>query len=74
MLAMTPNDAVLVVWVAVAALSLLAVTAVLVWAVRSGQFSRQDHCRYLPLESGIPQDQMGSAKVRSAEKKSRRNN
>lgn len=65
MLAMTPNEAVLVIWIAVAAVSILAVTAVLIWAVRSGQFSRQDHCRYLPLESGIPQEK---CEVQSAEK------
>jgi cbb3-type cytochrome oxidase maturation protein len=42
------------VWIAFAVVMLLAIVAVLVWAVRSRQFADQDHAANLPLESGIP--------------------
>jgi nitrogen fixation-related uncharacterized protein len=44
----------LILWVVFASVALAAIIAVLVWAVRSGQFSNQDAARYLPLKSGIP--------------------
>lgn len=44
------------VWIAFAAMMLLAAVAVLVWAIRSGQFRRQDRARYLPLDSPPPQE------------------
>lgn len=46
---MTPQTALLVVWAAFAAASVLAGSAVLLWAVRTRQFSNQDRLRYLPL-------------------------
>jgi cbb3-type cytochrome oxidase maturation protein len=48
------NTALIIVWVTFAVLMLAAIVATLVWAVRSRQFSDQDHARRLPLESGIP--------------------
>jgi cbb3-type cytochrome oxidase maturation protein len=49
------NTALIIVWVTFAVLMLTAIVATLVWAVRSRQFSDQDHARRLPLESGIPE-------------------
>ena len=43
-------------WVAFAVVMLLAIVAVLVWAIRSRQFADQDHAARLPLESGIPNE------------------
>jgi nitrogen fixation-related uncharacterized protein len=56
MIGLAPNAALLAVWIVFSALVLAGVVAVLVWAVRSGQFSQQDMARRLPLESGIPPD------------------
>jgi len=44
------------VWITFTALALVAIAAVLVWAVRSRQFRDQDRARYLALRSGIPED------------------
>jgi hypothetical protein len=44
----------LIVWVVFTSLALVALSAVLVWAVRTHQFTGQDRARYLPLQSGIP--------------------
>ena len=55
-LAMTPQAALLTLWVTFTAIAVLGIAAALVWAVRSGQFSNQDHARRLPLESGVPND------------------
>ncbi len=38
------------VWITFTVWALLTMTAVMVWAVRSRQFSNQDHARRLPLE------------------------
>ena len=46
----------LIVWVTVTVVILCGLTAVLIWAVRTRQFSNQDHARYLSLESGIPEE------------------
>jgi len=51
---MTNNDALLILWIAFTAAATLGVSGVLVWAVRSRQFSNQNRARYLPLTSGIP--------------------
>jgi len=48
------GTALIIVWVTFAAIALAAIVAVLVWAVRSRQFSDQDRARRLPLQSGIP--------------------
>lgn len=45
-----------VVWVVFSVLALAALAAVLVWAIRTGQFRDQDRLRRLPLDSGIPED------------------
>jgi nitrogen fixation-related uncharacterized protein len=44
----------LFIWTGFTVLFIAVACAVLVWAVRSGQFSRQDRARHLPLRSGIP--------------------
>jgi nitrogen fixation-related uncharacterized protein len=54
MIAMAPDSALLLVWIAFSGVALAGILAVLVWAVRSGQFGDQDRARYLPLESEIP--------------------
>jgi hypothetical protein len=57
---MTPLDGqihLIILWTVFAGLAVLGVAAVLVWAVRTRQFSNQDHARYLPLNSGIPEEQ-----------------
>lgn len=46
----------LVLWLVVTGLALIAMVMVIVWAVRSRQFSDQDRARYLPLDSSIPRD------------------
>ncbi len=57
----------LAVWIVFAVLSVLGIAAALLWAVRSGQFSRQDDARRLPLESGIPDDEPRCGQRPSAE-------
>jgi len=51
---MTPANALLIMWLTFTACAVLGVCGILVWAVRSRQFSRQNRARYLPLLSGIP--------------------
>ena len=41
-------------WLGFLALMIGCVAAFFLWAVRCGQFSRQDRARYLALQSGIP--------------------
>ena len=41
-------------WLGFLLLMVCCVAAFFLWAVRGGQFSRQDRARYLPLQSGIP--------------------
>ena len=49
---MNMNTVLLILWCVVTALALLAAAAILVWAVRSKQFSDQDRARYLALDGG----------------------
>ena len=49
-----PDAAFIMLWVAFALVMLLAIAAVLVWAIRSRQFADQDRAARLPLDSGIP--------------------
>ncbi len=56
-LAATAHNVLLTLWVAFSLVALAGIIAVIVWAVRSGQFANQDHARYLPLESGIPAEE-----------------
>ena len=56
MIAMTVGGVLLVMWIVFAAIAILGITAVLVWAVRTRQFADQDRARYLPLRSGVPED------------------
>jgi cbb3-type cytochrome oxidase maturation protein len=48
------NVALIIVWITFAVIMLAGIIALLVWAVRSGQFQDQDRARRLPLDSGIP--------------------
>jgi hypothetical protein len=57
----TPDSGLFVIWITFTVAALIGLCAILVWAVRSRQFSNQDDARYLPLKSGIPEDaQAGS--------------
>jgi cbb3-type cytochrome oxidase subunit 3 len=47
----------LILFITFTAASLTAMVAVLVWAARTKQFSNQDEARYLPLKSGIPEQE-----------------
>jgi nitrogen fixation-related uncharacterized protein len=51
----------LILWVTFAVVAVLGIVAALVWAVRSGQFSGQDHARRLPLDAHVPDDKSGAA-------------
>lgn len=62
MIALAPDSALLLVWIAFSGVALAGILAVLVWAVRAGQFGDQDRARYLPLESGIPDGLPGAAR------------
>lgn len=64
MTGMTPDTALLVMWLTFTVMSVLGVSGVLVWAVRSRQFAGQDRARRLPLMSGIPADDGESGKGR----------
>ena len=48
------NDALLIMWLTFTMMATLGIIAIMIWAVRSRQFSQQDRARYLPLKSGIP--------------------
>ena len=51
-----PNGQLIVIWITLAAIMLAGIVALLVWAVRSRQFTDQDRAARLPLESGIPHE------------------
>lgn len=55
-LAWTSEQTLLLVWIVFTAVALAGMVAVLVWAVRGRQFTGQDRARYLPLWSGIPEE------------------
>ena len=46
-------------WLGFLMLMIGCVAVFFLWAIRRGQFSRQDRARYLPLQSGIP-DSLGT--------------
>ncbi|MCY2928970.1 MAG: hypothetical protein NTV86_05650 [Planctomycetota bacterium] len=54
MIAAAMGSTLLVIWAAFAAASLLALTGVLLWAVRTRQFSNQRHLAALPLTCDSP--------------------
>ena len=49
-------DLFLAMWLGFLAVMIGAITAALVWAIRSRQFTKQDRARYLALESGVPSE------------------
>lgn len=49
-------DAIVFIWIGFALLSGAGISLVILWGVRTRQFSDQDHARLLPLESRIPTD------------------
>ena len=63
------GTALIIVWVTFAAIALAAIVAVLVWAIRSRQFSDQDRARRLPLDSGIPDADESASKTRAADER-----
>ena len=62
--AMSISTTFALVWVAFTAATVLAVIPIAIWAIRSRQFSDQDHARYLPLRSAWPED--GDAETRTS--------
>ena len=60
MIAISVNSALLAMWVTFALVALGGIAAVLVWAVRSRQFSGQERARHLALQSGIPREDRGT--------------
>lgn len=57
MIAVTPGNALLIMWITFTIVAVGGLAAVLVWAIRNGQFSDQDRMRHLALQSGIPTDE-----------------
>ena len=55
----------LIFWLTFAVLSLAALIPIVCWAIRSGQFSHNSTAQYLPLKSGIPDDDEESKNVQS---------
>jgi nitrogen fixation-related uncharacterized protein len=53
---MTAHGALLFIWIGFLVFGVAGASAVLLWAVRSGQFGDQEHARTLPLISGIPDE------------------
>ncbi len=53
----------LIVWSTFTVLAVGAFIWVIVWAIRSGQFSNNKHAQYLPLKSRIPEDSEESKNV-----------
>ena len=53
----------LLVWCTFTALMVLALIPVIIWAVRSGQFSDNAAAQRLHLKSGIPEDKEGPKNV-----------
>ena len=55
----------LIFWLTFAVLSVAALIPIVWWAIRSGQFSQNAAAKYLPLKSGIPDDDKESKNVQS---------
>jgi hypothetical protein len=51
----TADSGLFIIWITFTVAALIGLCAILVWAVRSRQFSNQDDARYLPLRSGVPE-------------------
>ncbi len=49
----------LVLWFLFAGFMFAAIAAVLIWAVKTGQFRNSEHASRLPLESGLPPEEPG---------------
>jgi len=59
------EDRLLIFWLTFAVLSVAGLIPIVRWAIRSGQFSDNDAAKYLPLKSGIPDDNKESKNVQS---------
>ncbi len=53
----------LIVWCTFTAVMVMALIPVIIWAIRSGQFSNNATAKYLPLKSGIPEKDKESKNV-----------
>jgi cbb3-type cytochrome oxidase maturation protein len=53
---LSPQEAFTLIWFGFLVMGIVSASAVLLWAIRSGQFGDQEHARSLPLLSGIPDD------------------
>lgn len=52
-----PGQTYAYVWLVMTSLIALGLIPIIVWAMRTRQFSNQDRARYLPLQSHIPSDE-----------------
>ena len=66
MTGITPEQGWLIMWLTFTVAATLGVCGVLIWAVRSRQFANQDRARFLPLMSGIPEEEAKGLKVQSS--------
>jgi cbb3-type cytochrome oxidase maturation protein len=51
-----PDSIFIFAWAAFVFLVFAAITIAILWAAKTGQFDDQDRARYLPLMSGIPEE------------------
>jgi nitrogen fixation-related uncharacterized protein len=47
------SDIFFVLWIAFSIIMLLAISAIIIWAIRNKQFKNQDRARYLPLDAKL---------------------
>jgi nitrogen fixation-related uncharacterized protein len=47
------------VWLVITGLIVLGLIPIIIWAIKTRQFSEQDRARHLPLQSGIPEEKEG---------------
>lgn len=53
---MSPDLALILVWLGFLVVGSAAALGVFVWGIRSGQFGDQERARSLPLDAGLPAD------------------
>lgn len=58
----TDSSAFLVIWIGFTGLMIVVVGLIFLWGIRTRQFADQDRARYLPLDSGVPEEQRGGEK------------
>lgn len=51
---MTIGATIAVIWIAFTVATCVALIPVVIWGVKTRQFAKQDHVRFLPLECSVP--------------------